>query len=135
MIRILTAAALALSLSHPLPAIADESAVQGVISSQIEAFKSDDFGAAFAFASPAIKRIFGSPERFGAMVRNGYPMVWRPAEVRFLDTRPLGEALIQRVLITDARGTLYTLEYQMIETDAGWQINGVAVLQAPQLGA
>ena len=54
-----------------------------MISKQIEAFKADDFDTAFSFASPMIQRMFGSASTFGEMVQNGYPMVWRPAEVRF----------------------------------------------------
>ena len=66
--------------------------IRAVISQQIEAFKADDFAKAFGFASPAIKEIFGSPERFGAMVREGYPMVWRPGDLRFRELREGGGA-------------------------------------------
>jgi hypothetical protein len=39
------------------------------------------------------------------------------------------------VLVTDAQGVPFVLEYQMIETPDGWQINGVQVLRAPEVGA
>ena len=37
-----------------------------------------------------IQGMFGTPARFGLMVRNGYPMVWRPAEVEFLSVEERG---------------------------------------------
>ena len=114
----------------------DRSDITGIIQSQIEAFLADDFATAFTFASPSIKQMFGTSERFGTMVRQGYPMVWRPADVTYLETEPLGSnAYLQRVLITDAAGVPHLLEYQMIATPEGWQINGVRILRAPQVGA
>ncbi|MEL6647979.1 MAG: DUF4864 domain-containing protein [Pseudomonadota bacterium] len=104
--------------------------VRSVISSQIDAFLADDFVTAFDFASPMIQGMFGTPERFGAMVRNGYPMVWRPADVQFLSADERGGAVIQNVMIKDAGGKLFLLEYEMIETESGWLINGVRVQEA-----
>jgi len=120
-----------------LAARADEGArpaIQGVISSQVEAFLADDFATAFTFASPNIKRLFGTPERFGDMVRNGYPMVWRPDELRFLELREIAGTHWQKVLIRDRAGTFHVLDYAMVETAEGWQINGVQILPAPDLG-
>ena len=103
---------------------------RAVISSQIEAFLADDFVTAFGFASPMIQGMFGSPERFGAMVRNGYPMVWRPSDVQFLSSEERGGATIQTVRVTDADGRLFILEYEMIASEDGWRINGVRVQEA-----
>ena len=107
-----------------MPARADDAARQ-VISDQLDAFQQDDFDTAFTHASPMIQGIFGSSERFGQMVRNGYPMVWRPAEVEFLGERDEGDALMQDVLIRGADGVYYELEYEMIQGPGGWKINGV----------
>jgi len=111
------------------------SAITGTIQDQIDAFLADDFATAFSFASPNIKRIFGDSDRFGAMVRQGYPMVWRPADIRYLELDRMGSFQLQKVLITDMNGVPHLLEYQMIETADGWQINGVRLLEAPQVGA
>ncbi len=100
-------------------------AIRGVISDQIAAFRADDFETAFGFASPAIRRMFGAPDRFGEMVRRGYPMVWRPADVRFSTLAERDGALIQSVLVTDRAGTLHILDYEMIRGEDGWRINGV----------
>ncbi len=110
-------------------------AIEDVIQSQIDAFLADDFETAFTFASPMIKGIFGTPERFGSMVRNGYPMVWRPSDVQFLALEERGGRVHQKLMVRDSDGTLYMLDYEMLETPEGWQINGVQVLRAPELGA
>ena len=112
-----------------------QSAITATIQSQIDAFLTDDFETAFTYASPTIKRLFGTSERFGMMVRQGYPMVWRPGAVRYLELEEKGGGLFQKVLITDGQGVPHLLEYQMIETAEGWQINGVRILEAPQVGA
>lgn len=116
-------------------AMAQEAPIRETIQSQIDAFQNDDFAQAFTFASPNIKSLFGTPENFGLMVRQGYPMVHRPADVKMLDLRSEGGRLWQRVMITDQQGRTHMLDYQMIETAEGWQINGVQLLPAPGVGA
>ena len=118
-----------------LPAQAQDNPLQSTILNQIEAFKADDFNRAFSYASPVIKGIFGTPENFGMMVRNGYPMVHRPAEVQMLEQRQVAGATVQRVLITDGQGRGHVLDYQMVETPDGWQINGVTLVPSGGLGA
>ena len=118
-----------------LPAAAQEAPIQSTIQSQIDAFIADDFAKAFTFASPTIKGMFGTPENFGAMVKQGYPMVYRPAEVQMMDLRDVAGNLWQRVRITDQAGRGHFLDYMMIETPEGWQINAVQLLPAPDVGA
>ena len=125
---LLTAAFLA------LPALAQEEPIQKTIQSQLDAFQADDFARAFTFASPNIKGIFGTAENFGAMVKNGYPMVHRPAEVQMGELREVAGNLWQRVKIIDQAGRGHLLDYMMIETPEGWQINAVQLLPAPDIG-
>lgn len=132
--RFVLALLLAVNLA-PASLRAQEGTITDVIRGQISAFQSDDFSTAFDYASPTIKRLFGTAERFGQMVQNGYPMVYRPAEINMLEQRDMGAARIQRVMIRDGAGRLHFLDYQMIPTETGWQINGVQILQAPQVGA
>ncbi len=113
------------------PVRADEAAIRGVIASQIEAFQADDFATAFGFASPTIRQIFRTPENFGTMVRQGYPMVWRPADVEFLSTDMIDGQLWQNVMIRDQQGGLFILEYEMIPLGDGWKINAVRMREAP----
>lgn len=114
---------------------AQGSEIQGVIGNQIEAFKADDFAQAFSYASPNIQGIFKSPENFGNMVRNGYPMVWRPNGLEYLDLREVAGLLVQRVRIRDARGVEHLLDYQMVKLGGDWKINGVFAVKAPDVGA
>ena len=124
-------AALSLLLGGALGAAAQQSEIEGTISSQIEAFKADDFDQAFTYATPTLRLMFRSPQNFRRMVTEGYPMVWRPAEVQYLELREENGALVQRVRIVDAEGFSHLLDYRMEETDAGWRIGGVRILDAP----
>lgn len=135
--RLLAIALLALTLvaAPGARAEAQEGAIQRVISEQIAAFRSDDFAAAFTHASPSIRRMFGTAERFGAMVRQGYPMVWRPDAVRFGALEERGGRLFQPVFLTDAGGTLHIADYEMIAVDGVWKINGVTLRRPEGLGA
>jgi hypothetical protein len=130
--RLLHACLIALCLSMPVSA--QEAPIRDTIQSQIDAFRADDFATAFTFASPTIKMLFGSAENFGAMVRQGYPMVHRPADVEMQELRDVGGLLWQRVRIVDQQGRAHILDYQMIETPEGWQINGVQLMPAPDIG-
>jgi hypothetical protein len=89
---------------------AQEGEIRGVISDQITAFQANDFETAFGFASATIKRLFGTPENFGRMVREGYPMVYRPADVRFLQLEDRRGGKSQRVMLRDASGAMHVLE-------------------------
>ena len=131
--RILTA--LWLGLAFATPAAAQSEAIEDVIAGQFGEFREDDFVAAFDYASPMIQGIFRTPENFGMMVRQGYPMVWRPAEWTFLDLREAGGRLFQRVEVTDAQGATHLLEYRMVETETGWKIDGVMLIKAPGVAA
>jgi len=108
---------------------------QAVIQQQLNAFMADDFQQAFTYASPMIKQAFRTTDRFEAMVKSGFPMVWRPADVKFLGQKAMGPVTRQQVMITDQAGTLHMLEYEMLQTDEGMQINGVRFIRGPQAGA
>ena len=120
--------ALSLSVAVATGVFAQSSEIEANIAAQIQAFKVDDFDTAFTFASPNIQRLFRNPENFGAMVRNGYPMVWRPSDLRFLELREIAGALWQKVLIVDGRGQTHILDYQMVQQEDGWKINAVQLL-------
>lgn len=119
-----------------VPVVAqDADAIENVIGSQLKAFNDRDIEGAWQYASPNIKRIFGNPGNFGVMVQQGYPMVWDNADVRFLELRDVAGDVWQKIMLRDARGGLHVLDYQMIETSEGWQINGVQLLPGPDVGA
>lgn len=112
-----------------------DSMIRDVISGQLDAFQADDFDRAFSYASPMIEQMFGSAERFGQMVQNGYPMVWRPADIHFGGLTDRDGRMLQSVLLTDQAGVVHVLEYEMIETGEGWEINGVRFQRPGKLGA
>jgi hypothetical protein len=69
------------------------------------------------------------------MVENGYPMVWRPSNVTYLELREVAGQLWQRVMVTDQAGRAHLLDYHMVQTPDGWQINAVQLLPEVGVGA
>ncbi|MCR8827665.1 DUF4864 domain-containing protein [Pseudosulfitobacter koreensis] len=122
--------ALTLSLTFAVPAKAQEAGIEDTITRQIEAFQADDFDQAFGYASPSLQSMFRTSENFRQMVTQGYPMVWRPAQVEYLEQRSEDGAIWQKVLITDQKGGVHVLDYRMLQTDEGWKINGVTLLDS-----
>ena len=137
--RILIGASVVLAVIalHPNTASAsdleerDAAAIRLVIERQIEAFKKDDANAAYAFAAPEIKDLFPSPEAFIAMVRQGYPPVYRPRSYEFGELGWLDDQLIQPVSIVGPDGVLVTAAYTMErQSDGTWKISGCMILPA-----
>lgn len=125
--RVFLVLALIFGMSGAASAQSDE--IESVITSQIEAFKADDFGTAFRFASPTIQRLFETPQNFGRMVRGGYPMVWRPSDVTYLELREVDGVYFQKLRIVDAKGAVHVLLYQMVQVGGAYRINGVQLLE------
>lgn len=119
-----------LSILLAFGAAAQQSEIEGTISSQLEAFKGDDFEKAFTFATPTLQQLFQSPQNFERMVTQGYPMVWRFSEFRYLELAERDGAMFQKVQITDAEGVTHILLYRMQQTQAGWRIGGVQILKS-----
>tara|TARA_Y100001933_G_scaffold139974_1_gene138810 strand:+ start:26 stop:445 length:420 start_codon:yes stop_codon:yes gene_type:complete len=108
---------------------ADESEmVRNTISSQIEAFKENNIEKAFTFAAPNIQAQFSNPEVFGLMVKNGYPIIWRPKSFKFTKFQDLGNQSIQRVLFQSHDGRLKTYDYILEKYDDLWKIAGVLTI-------
>ena len=127
--KALTLAA-ALWLGLAMGAVAQSDDIRQTIRSQLDAFKSDDFATAYDYASPTIKNVFRNPEMFGHMVQHGYPMVWRPGAVVFLDIEERDGRIFQPVMIEDRSGKVHVLEYKMIQIENEWQIDGVRLLDS-----
>jgi hypothetical protein len=101
----------------------DAKAVRQVIEAQLAAFAEDDAEKAFSFAAPSIRESFGTAEKFMAMVRRGYPVVYRPTSVRFLDPVLHGDTLMQRVRMTDDLGAAWMVVYSLErQDDRSWRI-------------
>ena len=131
-------AALFLAFAAPLAAqevVAPNPDIEATIQGQFDAFRAGDVSGAWTFAKPQHSGPFPHRGKTSpAWSEQGYPMVWNPGEVDFIDLQSLGGLLVQRVQVVDAQGNAHYLGYAMVETDAGWRINGVQVLRAPDLG-
>ncbi len=137
-IRFIATLTLLLTLSFSGVANAQDSAkpqITGTIQNQFDAFSTDDFEKAFTYASPFIKQLFGTHQNFGVMVSRSYPMVHRAEDVRFLELRTIAGSLYQKVQVRDADGQIHFLDYQMIQGENGWKINGVQLVKASGLSA
>ena len=149
-VLVATPAAVAVAVAAPAPSLAQApdsgadpaihaEAFRAVISGQMAAFARDDGAAALAFAAPSIQRLFGTPERFMAMVRGGFQPVYRPRTVAF--EAPIrvparggdsgednGGAFAQPVRVTGPDGRPVLAMYHMEQQpDGSWRIAGVVL--------
>jgi Domain of unknown function (DUF4864) len=107
---------------------ADALAVRAVVEAQLAAFAADDAKRAFSYASPSIREMFGTPDRFMEMVRTGYPVVYRPAAVIFLNPVRVEGQLFEGVQLTDAEGGVWLATYRLErQPDKSWRISGCDV--------
>ena len=104
---------------------ADHQAIEQVITSQLDAFRRDAADAAFSLASPKIQSMFGDAPHFMAMVRQGYPPVYRSRSAEFEQVQTIDDRIVQRVVLIGPDGAavtaLYTMEH---EPDGTWKIDG-----------
>jgi hypothetical protein len=109
---------------------ADAHSIRSVIEAQIAAFLADDAPRAFSYAAPEIRAQMGSPERFVAMVRTSYPVVYRPASVSFLPTAMVDGMVFQPVQMIDVNGSVWLALYALQrQPDKNWRISGCVVRQ------
>jgi hypothetical protein len=110
---------------------ADRAAIRQVIQGQVDAFRRDDGSAAFGYASPTIQGMFGTPEIFMDMVRQGYQPVYRPRTFDFREIVTLHGQPAQTVDVIGPDGRPVTAIYPMRQLpDGTWRIDG-CFLQAP----
>lgn len=103
--------------------------VRAVVEAQLAAFAADDAERAYSFAAPNVRRLFPNPGLFMAMVRSGYPVVYRPASVAFLKPeRGDDGSVIQAVQMTNASGDMWLAVYRLQrQPGKAWRISGCAV--------
>jgi hypothetical protein len=110
---------------------ADRAAIRDVIGRQVEAFRRDDGEAAFGLASPTIQGMFGTPDVFMDMVRQGYQPVYRPRVFDFREIVELSGQPAQTVHVVGPDGRPVTAFYPMTRLpDGSWRIDG-CFLKAP----
>lgn len=138
--RFIFAALAAFALLAPPQALAqsdqDRAGITAAISGQLDAFLADDATRAYGFAAPAIRRMFPDEARFMAMVRQGYPPVYRSRSHSFGAIREEGAGFAQEVFIRDETGeewvAVYTLER---DADGRWLIAGCRLFRRPGASA
>jgi hypothetical protein len=109
----------------------DRAAIRQVIQGQVDAFRRDDGAAAFGYASPTIQGMFGSPDVFMDMVRQGYQPVYRPRAFDFREIVELHGQPAQTVDVIGPDGKPVIAVYPMRQLpDGTWRIDG-CFLQAP----
>jgi hypothetical protein len=104
--------------------------VQAVVTAQLKAFSHEDAEAAFAAATPEVRKSVRDPGRFLALVRGNYPMVYHPAGFAFLQPQVDKDQVLQAVALRDADDktwlALFTLERQ---PDQSWRIGACIVAE------
>jgi len=116
--------------TEPVSAV-DTKAIRAVVGAQLDAFAADDAKKAFSLAAPSIRAMFETPEKFVAMVRAGYPVVYRPASVTFLQPLWVQRQLVLGVRLTDADGGQWLATYSLErQPDKSWRISGCDVQPA-----
>jgi hypothetical protein len=132
--RVLLVLLAILGFSAPATAFSDgdRAAVQNIIEQQLQAFLRDDGTTAYSFAAPTIKQMYPSVEAFMAMVRNGYPQVYRPRSHAFGELKEQPGYLEQSVDIVDAQGNFWTALYTLRQDpDGTWKITGCTIVKKP----
>jgi len=114
--------------ARPTHPAADWDRIRGVVTAQREALVAGDGARAFAFATPALRRQYGSAEAFMRMARSGYQALMDARYVELLDGAVIEGSTIQPLRLVMPDGAvlvaLYTMERQR---DGAWRIAGCVI--------
>lgn len=92
---------------------------------QLDAFRHDDFDAAYGFASTDIRQMFDR-QAFEHMVRDGYPEIARSVSGVVTDGRvEPGRHAWLTLTIQGADGRTVQAVYELVWENGQWRINGV----------
>lgn len=110
----------------------DRTALRSLVDKQIDAFRHDDGATAFSFASPGLRDMFGDPERFMSMVRDGYRPVYRPRSYAFGPEKDAATGPELSVRVQDEAGADWDAVYSFEKDPGGvWRISGCRLVKAP----
>lgn len=101
-----------------------KTALQGVISKQLEAFGRGDGVAAEAFAAPGIRDQFPDPAKFLDMVKNHYGALIKPKSTTFAGVEDSPHGPLQKVTVVAADGTVWSAIYSFEKVGTEWRISG-----------
>lgn len=116
-------------------ALADDtaaSAARQTIEGQLKAFLGGDDQAAYGYAAPNIRQMFPTPDRFMAMVRNGYAPVHRPRNYAFGKFDAIAPGRVtQSVFVLGPDGKDYEALYVLeLQDDGVYRIMSVSLRAA-----
>ena len=111
---------------------AAEEELRDVVSLQLEAFRKNDFQAAYGFAHSGIKEQF-TPAQFEQMVRGGFPEMLQPGAVNFGEIRDDGVNAGLRVTLADENGKRSDFQYLLEKEGGKWRIVGVVPIEVPEV--
>src|SRR5262245_35267248 len=115
---------------------ADAQAIQRVIQGQMDAFRVDDWTAAFGYAAPSIRQKFQSPQIFSQMVTQAYQPVYRPKGVEFRELKASEFGPTQEVFVVGPDGIGYLAYYTMEkQPDGTWRISGCYLVRTKDQSA
>lgn len=106
-----------------------DAASQNIVTQQLEAFLAGDFAQAYSYASPDIKKIYPTLDRFMSMVQTGYLPVLRPGNYAFGRFQQMEDGRqLWEVLIRGPDGKDYTAAYYMEkQPDGSWKVDAVSL--------
>jgi len=111
--------------SHP---VAEWERVRAVVAAQREALLQGDDERAFAFATPALQRRYGSAAAFMRMVDQGYRPLVEAHHVEFLEGAVIEGSTVQPLRLVMPDGTVLVALYEMQrQRDGSWRIAGCVI--------
>ncbi len=121
--------ALSLATAHAQPSV-DAIAADSIFQ-QLDAFRRNDYDAAYTFASAEIHTLFDR-RSFEAMVRNGYPEIADSVRAHVADAHVGGDGHAYiRLKIRGANGKPIEALYDMVREGGAWRVNGVVARPDP----
>ena len=139
--RIATVVIIAMALAASAPAAfaatppghaalrsAEWNSIQLVIDDQLKALKAGDGTKAMSYAAPALRRQFGTPERFMRMVREGFRPLLDARSSAFLDGAVVDGITIQPLQLVLPDSTVVVALYRMEkQKDGVWRVAGCVI--------
>jgi hypothetical protein len=98
-------------------------AVIAAINAQLAAFRTQDLAQAYEYASAGL-RAQTSLRRFGAIVRENYPEIWKNTRAEYGLVRDDGRHATILVVVY-AEKTAATFDYVLLRERGGWRIGSV----------
>jgi Domain of unknown function (DUF4864) len=119
-----------LTQAHAQLSQKNASDIKKTVQSQLAAFATDDAVLAFSYAAPGIQKVFKTADNFIAVVRRTYPVIYRPANILFLEAEILDAVTVQPVRFWDFEGNSWLAAYDLEQqSDGRWLITGCILMR------